>query len=97
MTTTDQTPQYDLELNVDEGRYYPPQSEVGPDGQGGIVDLDVSHVGATDEVNVGLTTLSFEGSRDDEPFSYEFDLDPDTAQRLARQLLEAAGRSGSPR
>jgi hypothetical protein len=81
-------------MAVQEARYYPPETEVGPDGQGGIVDPAVSEVRATADVNDGLVTLSFAGYRDAEPLSYEFDCTPDTARGLARQLLEAVGGTG---
>jgi hypothetical protein len=84
-------------MAVQGARYYPPETEVGPDGQGGIVDLAVSDMRATDDVNDGLVTLSFAGYRDNEPFSYEFDCTPDTARDLAVRLLEAAGSPGKPR
>jgi hypothetical protein len=84
-------------MAVQGARYYPPETEVGPDGQGGIVDLAVSDMRATDDVNDGLVTLSFAGYLGNEPFSYEFDCTPDSAQGLAVQLLEAVGSSAKPR
>jgi hypothetical protein len=98
MTTTDQTPQHDLELNVDEGRYYPPESEVGPDGHGGIVELEVTQASVMTAAREGLVTLSF-GVPAIDPSSYEFDLTPEDASRFAVALLAAAdavGRSGPP-
>jgi hypothetical protein len=83
-------------MAVDDARYYPSGSQVGPNGQGGIVNLAVTTVIASDDVNDGLVTLSFAGYRDNEPLSYELDCTPDTAQGLAAQLLEAAGSSGKP-
>jgi hypothetical protein len=84
-------------MAVDDARYYPSGSQVGPNGQGGIVNLAVTTVIASDDVNDGLVTLSFAGYRDDEPFSYEFDREPEATQLLAQRLMAAADEAGASR
>jgi hypothetical protein len=93
MDTTERAARHGC-MAVQEARYYPPETEVGPDGEGGIVDPAVSDMSATDDVNDGFITLSLAGCQRHEPFNYEFDCTPGLAHDLAVRLLEAVGGTG---
>ena len=83
-----------VEIPVTRATYYPPEGEVGNDSQG-TVKLGVTRLGIDHDVVVhGRVTLSV-GARRDDPYGYEFDLEPSAARLLAAQLLAAAAETGN--
>jgi len=73
---------------IEEGRYYPPEAEVADDGSGGILDLALTNAAIDHGVRDRMVTISF-GSDAIDPYSYEFDLTPDNAWRIAMKLIAA--------
>jgi hypothetical protein len=71
---------------IEEGRYYPTEAEVAADGSGGIRDLALSDAAVEHGVRNGMVTISF-GSDALDPRSYEFDVTPDNAWRIAMKLI----------
>lgn len=89
---TDTAPTTPTGVSLAAARHYPSESAL--DGLDRIRDLAVDDANATHSVRAGLVTLSF-GSEAVDPNTYEFDLEPPAARRLARQLLDTADLAGA--
>jgi hypothetical protein len=81
-------------IRVVRADYYPPESEVGPSGQGGIVATELEWIDVQWGVQgEDLVTISVSNEcRGDDVYSYEFDVTFDEAERLITKLAEATRR-----
>lgn len=87
-----------IHIPLTRANYYPHESEVGDDGQGGIVELAVDRVGVDhDVVENGRVTLFARGSDPLDGYGFGFDMTPDAARHLAGLLERAAAAAESYR
>jgi hypothetical protein len=79
-------------MPITRADHYPHEDEVYEPGAGpGIEHLDVDRITVgVSQVVVGVVSLNVHGPNPLDPYGFEFDLTPESAQTLAERLAEAA-------